>query len=137
MQHFEPGALATVMYVVVQPGLGQARVSSAGHAPPVVAAPGLAARPADVPLDVMIGHTPGRTGRRMTIVNIPAGALFCIFTDGLIARRGRPADDGLARLCEALTPQPPEAAASAVMAALAEAEPARDDIALLIMRRQP
>jgi phosphoserine phosphatase RsbU/P len=137
MQHFEPGALATVMYVVIQPGLGQARVSSAGHAPPLVAAPGLAARPADVPVDVMIGHTPGRTGRRMTIVNIPAGALFCIFTDGLIARRGRSADDGLARLCAALTPQPAEAAASAVMAALAETEPARDDIALLIMRRQP
>jgi sigma-B regulation protein RsbU (phosphoserine phosphatase) len=137
MQHFEPGALATVMYVVVQPGLGQARVSCAGHAPPVVAAPGLESRPADVPVDVMIGHTPGRTGRRMTMVSIRPGALFCIFTDGLVARRDRSAGDGLARLCHALTPQPSEAAAAAVMAALADTEPARDDIALLIMRRQP
>ena len=136
MQHFEPGALATVMYAVIQPGLARARVSCAGHIPPVVAVPGATSHVADVPVDVMIGVTPGRTGRRTTIVNIPPGTLFCIFTDGLVERRDR-ADDGVARLCEALTPQPPEAAASAVMAALTDSEPARDDIALLILRRRP
>jgi sigma-B regulation protein RsbU (phosphoserine phosphatase) len=99
--------------------------------------PGKAASVADVPVDVMIGVTPGRTGRRMTIVNIPPGTLFCIFTDGLVEHRLQPTDDGLARLCAALTPQPPEAAASAAMAALADSEPARDDIALLILRRRP
>jgi len=137
MQHFEPGALATVMYAVIQPGLARARISCAGHIPPVLAVPGATSHVADVPVDVMIGVTPGRTGRRTTIVNIPPGTLFCIFTDGLVERQDRPADDGLARLCEALTPQPPEAAASAVMAALTDSEPARDDIALLILRRQP
>ena len=137
MQHFEPGALATVMYAVIQPGLARARVSCAGHLPPVVAVPGEASHVADVPIDVMIGVTPGRTGRRMTIMNIPPGTLFCIFTDGLVERRNRSADEGLARLCEALIPQAPEAAASAVMAALTDSEPARDDIALLILRRRP
>jgi phosphoserine phosphatase RsbU/P len=137
MQYFEPGALATVMYAVVQPGLGRARVSCAGHIPPVVAEPGRKAQLADVPVDVMIGITPGRTGRRMTIVAIPPGALFCIFTDGLVERRDRPADDGLARLCKALIPQAAESAAAAVMAALSDAEPAPDDIAMLILRRQP
>jgi sigma-B regulation protein RsbU (phosphoserine phosphatase) len=137
MQYFEPGAQATVMYAVVQPGLARARVCSAGHIPPVIAAPGQAAHVADIPVDVKIGITPGRTGRRMTSVNIPAGALFCIFTDGLVDRPGRPVDDGLARLCRAVTPQPPESAAAAVMAAMADDEPARDDIALLILRRQP
>jgi len=137
MQHFEPGALATVMYAVIQPGLARARISCAGHLPPVVAVPGEASHVADVPVDVMIGVTPGRTGRRMTIMNIPLGTLFCIFTDGLVERRNRSADDGLTQLCEALTPQAPEAAASAVMAALTDSEPARDDIALLILRRRP
>ena len=137
MQHFEPGALATVMYAVIQPGLARARVSSAGHIPPVIAEPGEPARIADVPVDVMIGITPGRTGRRMTIVNIPPGALFCIFTDGLVERRDRHPDDGLARLCKALIPQPAEFAASAVMAAMADDEPAPDDIAMLILRRRP
>src|SRR5580693_9526151 len=89
MQHFEPGALATVLYAVVQPGLGRARVSSAGHIPPVIAQPGAEAQLADVPTDVMIGVTPGRTGRRTTILAIPPGALFCIFTDGLVERRDR------------------------------------------------
>jgi phosphoserine phosphatase RsbU/P len=137
MQHFEPGALATVMCVVVQPGLARARVSCAGHIPPVVAAPGQPARLADVPADVMIGVTPGRTGRRTTIVDIPPGAVFCMFTDGLIQRRTQPADDGVARLCSALVPQPAETACAAVMAALADDESARDDVALLILRRQP
>jgi phosphoserine phosphatase RsbU/P len=137
MQHFEPGATATVMYAVVQPGLARARISCAGHIPPVMAAPGNPAHVANVPVDVTIGTTPGRTGRRMTIVDIPPGTLFCMFTNGLVERRGRPVDSGLAMLCAALTPQAPERAAAAVMAALADGEPARDDIAMLILRRQP
>jgi sigma-B regulation protein RsbU (phosphoserine phosphatase) len=132
MQHFEPGATATVMYVVIQPGLARARISCAGHIPPVIAAPGNPAHVADIPVDVMIGITPGRTGRRMTTVDIRPGGLFCMFTNGLVERPGRPVDDGLARLCAALTPQAPESAAAAVMAALADGEPARDDIALLV-----
>jgi sigma-B regulation protein RsbU (phosphoserine phosphatase) len=137
IQHFEPGATATVMYAVIQPGLARVRVSCAGHIPPVMAAPGNPAQVADIPVDVMIGITPGRTGRRMTVLDIPPGALFCMFTNGLVERPGRPRDDGLARLCTALTPQPAEAAAAAVMAALADNAPAPDDIALLILRRQP
>jgi sigma-B regulation protein RsbU (phosphoserine phosphatase) len=36
-----------------------------------------------------------------------------------------------------VTAQPPDAACAAVMAALVGSEPARDDIALLMLRRQP
>jgi len=45
-------------------------------------------------------------------------------------------DDGLDRLCRAVTAQPAEAACAAVMGALVGNEPARDDIALLMVRRQ-
>jgi serine phosphatase RsbU (regulator of sigma subunit) len=103
----------------------------------VIAAPGRPAAVADVPADVMIGVTPGRTGRQMTIVEIPPGALFCLFTDGLVVRPDQPAEDGVARLCAALVPQPAETAALAVMAAMIGGEPARDDVAMLILRRQP
>ncbi len=137
MQHFEPGARATVLYAVIQPGLARARVSCAGHLPPVIAAPGRPAAVADVPADAMIGVTPGRTGRQMTIVEIPRGALFCLFTDGLVVRPDQRAEDGVARLCAALVPQPAETAALAVMAAMIGGEPARDDVAMLILRRQP
>ena len=34
MQHFELGAVATVLYAVLEPGLAHARMSSAGHIPP-------------------------------------------------------------------------------------------------------
>ena len=44
-------------------------------------------------------------------------------------------DAGLARLCRAMTAQPPEVACAAVMGALVGSEPARDDIAMLMIRR--
>jgi phosphoserine phosphatase RsbU/P len=59
------------------------------------------------------------------------------YTDGLIERRGEPIEDGLDRLCHEVAAQPPDAACAAVMAAMVGAEPARDDIALLMFRRQP
>ena len=44
MQHFEPQAMATVLYAVIDPSLEQMRVSLAGHLPPVIAEPGAASR---------------------------------------------------------------------------------------------
>jgi sigma-B regulation protein RsbU (phosphoserine phosphatase) len=70
-------------------------------------------------------------------VKIPPGTLLCFYTDGLIERPGLPVDDGLTLLCQAVTAQPPETACAAVMAALVGSQPAYDDIALLMLRRQP
>jgi serine phosphatase RsbU (regulator of sigma subunit) len=136
MQHFEPGALATVLYAVFDEGLDRAHVSSAGHLPPALAAPGQPAALADIPPGLMIGVAPD-VRRRVTSVKIPPGGLLCLCTDGLVERREYPLDVGLARLCHALPSEPPEAACAAVMAALVGAESARDDMALLIFRRQP
>jgi serine phosphatase RsbU (regulator of sigma subunit) len=72
----------------------------------------------------------------VSTVQIPPGALLCFYTDGLIERPGQLIDDGLARLCQAVTAEPPEAACAAVMGAMAGGEPARDDIALLMVRRK-
>jgi phosphoserine phosphatase RsbU/P len=136
MQHFEPGALATVLYAVIDPALETMHVSLAGHFPPVIARPGQPAELADIATGLMIGVAPDPR-RHTAAVPVPPGALLCFYTDGLIERPGEPIDDGLARLCQAVTAQPPEAACSAVMAALVGSEPARDDIALLIAQRQP
>ncbi len=136
MQHFEPGALATVLYGVFDEALDRAHISSAGHLPPVVAVPGRAAELVDIPTDLMIGVA-ADVRRRVTTVKIPPGGLLGFYTDGLVERREYPLDEGLARLCRALPAEPPEAACAAVMGALVGAEPARDDIALLIFRRQP
>jgi serine phosphatase RsbU (regulator of sigma subunit) len=134
MQHFEPDALATVLYAVIEPGLDQMHVALAGHFPPVVAYPGQPAELADIQSGVLIGLAPA-VQRPVTTVPIPPGALLCFFTDGLVERPGELIDEGLDRLCRAVTAQPPEAACAAVMGALVGNKPARDDIALLMIRR--
>ena len=39
IQHFEPAAMATVSYAVLEPATGHMHISAAGHFPPVAAAP--------------------------------------------------------------------------------------------------
>jgi serine phosphatase RsbU (regulator of sigma subunit) len=134
MQHFEPGALATVLYAVFDKELDRAHFSSAGHLPPVTASPGGHGELADVTPDLMIGIDAG-TERHVTTVKMPPGGLLCFYTDGLVERPDLPIDDGLARLCEVVVAQPPDAACAAVMAAIIGNKPARDDVALLMVRR--
>jgi phosphoserine phosphatase RsbU/P len=135
MHHFEPDALATVLYAVIDPGLDRLRICLAGHFPPVIARPGRPAELAPVAAGLLIGAAPG-TQRPTSTVQILPGTLLCFYTDGLIERPNEPIDDALARLCQAVTAEHPEAACAAVMQALIGAEPARDDIALLMVRRQ-
>jgi phosphoserine phosphatase RsbU/P len=136
MQHFEPGALATVAYAVFDPGMVRVRICLAGHYPPVVAVPGQPAELAGVAPGLLIGAAPG-VQRRATTLEITPGTLVCLYTDGLIERRNQTIDDGLDRLCQAVTAQSPDAACAAVMAALVGSGPVRDDIALLMIRRSP
>ena len=135
MQHFEPDALATVLYAVIDPALDQMQVSLAGHFPPVMARPAQPAELVRAPAGLMIGVNPAAQ-RQVTAVPIPPGALLCFYTDGLIERPGQLIDDGLERLLRVLTAESPEAVCSVVMGALVGDVPARDDIALLILRRQ-
>jgi serine phosphatase RsbU (regulator of sigma subunit) len=136
MQHFEADAMATVLYAVIDPGLDRMDICLAGHFPPVIAYPGQPAELASVPVGLIIGIA-DPAPRPVTSLPIPPGALLCFYTDGLIERRGELIDDGLARLCRAVTVQPAEDACVTVMHELVGNGPARDDIALLMLRRQP
>jgi phosphoserine phosphatase RsbU/P len=136
MQHFEPGAMATVAYAVLDQVLERMDICLAGHYPPVMATPGQPAELADIPTNLLIGAAP-QARRTPATIAITPGTLACFFTDGLIERRGQTIDHGLERLCQAVVAQPPDAACAAVMAAMVGAEPARDDIALLMFWRQP
>ena len=84
----------------------------------------------------MIGVDPG-IRRRVTTVKVPPGTLLCFYTDGLVERPEIPLDEGLAKLCQAVTAEPPESVCASVMAAMVGTESARDDIALLVFRREP
>ena len=133
MRHFEPDALATVLYAVIDTAHEQMRLCLAGHFPPVIAPPGRPAEPVRAAAGLMIG-VGGGARRPVTTVTLPPGALLCFFTDGLIERPGEVIDDGLARLCQVVTAQHPEVASAAAMAALIGSEPARNDVALLMIR---
>ena len=124
MQHFEPDALATVLYAVFDPALDQVRVCMAGHFPPVIALPGQPAELASIATGLMIGVSPD-TPRRVTTLPIPAGALLCFYTDGLIERPGQMIDDGLERLRRVVVAQPPEAVCAEVMGELVGRGPRR------------
>lgn len=136
IQHFEPGALATVLCAVFEPDLGRVTICSAGHLPPVVASPGRAAEIADVPAGLLIGAARG-TRRQAATFEITPGSVFCFYTDGLIERRGQLIDQGMACLCQLVSAEPPEAACATVMAALVGNEAATDDVAVLMIRCQP
>ena len=134
MQHFEPNAMATVLYAVTDPALDRMHISLAGHLPPIVAGPGKPAELADVVPGLMIGVAPG-TRRRTTTLNLTPGTLLCFYTDGLVERPAETLDEGLARLCQAVAAAAPETACAKVMGAVVGREEARDDIALLMFRR--
>jgi serine phosphatase RsbU (regulator of sigma subunit) len=70
-------------------------------------------------------------------LEIAPGTLLCFFTDGLVERRSHPIEARLARLCQAVTAEPPDVACATVMGALVGSERVLDDIALLMVRRQP
>jgi sigma-B regulation protein RsbU (phosphoserine phosphatase) len=136
MQHFEPGALATVLYAVLDPALDRAYLSSAGHLAPVTAVPGHEAELVDIAPGLMIG-VDARARRRVTTVKIAHGAVMCLYTDGLVERREYPLDEGQARLCGAVGATAPEQVCASAMGALVGNATARDDIALVVLRRLP
>ena len=136
MQHFEPGALATVSYAVFSPGLDSMQICLAGHYPPVVALPGQPGALAEIPPCLLIGAAPD-ANRRTTSLTVSPGMLICFYTDGLVERRREPIEDRLALLCQAVRAAPPEAACARIMAELVGAEQPRDDIALVALRRKP
>jgi phosphoserine phosphatase RsbU/P len=136
IQYFEPDAMATVLYAILEPGSGRLRVSSAGHFAPVLAIPGQPAAPSVIEVDAPIGVADAAR-RRVSVLDLPPGTLACFYTDGLVERRDRPLDDGIARLCAAIRGTSPEDACVSVMRALIGSERVRDDVAVVMLHRAP
>ena len=146
-QYFEPNAMATVLYGLYTPETGDFTVSSAGHLPPVLAAPGGQAALLPLRPDPPIG-TADDPRRGSATFFIPPGALLCCFTDGLVERRGQVLDQGLDTLAATLgkliaagqgaTTEPvAEDACAEIMRALVGSTAAQDDIAVLVLSRPP
>ena len=136
MQYFEGEVMATVSYAQLDPASGRLRISSAGHFPPVIAAPGRHGVLAEIAVDAPIGVADAFR-RQVTTLALVSGAVLCFFTDGLVERRNKPLDDYITLLCETVLPAPPESVCASVMGALVGSGHSGDDIALLILRWQP
>jgi phosphoserine phosphatase RsbU/P len=137
--HFEGGAMATVSYAVIDPGRDQARLALAGHLPPILALSGEQAAQPDLPAGPPVGFPDVRRSYRRSypgsVLKLPAGAVLCLFTDGLVERRNATIDEGLARLRVAVTAASPEFVCAQIMASLVGRDPVADDVALLAVRR--
>ena len=134
MQYFEAGdVMATVSYAVLDKDSGQLAISSAGHLPPVIAAPGQRGAMAEIAVDLPIGVADAAR-RQVTTLALAPGAVLCLFTDGLVERRDKPIDDGITLLCQTVTPGPPEDVCVSVMRAMVGRQYPGDDIALLVLR---
>jgi sigma-B regulation protein RsbU (phosphoserine phosphatase) len=136
MQYFEDDVMATVSYTVLDPVSGTLRMSSAGHYPPVIAAAGERGTLAEIAVDAPIGVADAPR-RQVTTLTLTPGSVLCFYTDGLVERRNRPVDEGLALLCETVTAKPPERLCVTVMGAMVGREHPGDDIALLTLRWHP
>jgi sigma-B regulation protein RsbU (phosphoserine phosphatase) len=122
-------------YAVLDPASGQLQISSAGHFPPVIAVAGRRSVLAEIAVDAPIGVADAAR-RQVTTLDLVSGAVLCFFTDGLVERRDEPLDDGMARLCAAVRPGPPEKVCISVMGAMVGSGHPGDDIALLVLRWQ-
>lgn len=136
VKYFEHDVMATVLCAMVAPSHEQFLLSSAGHPPPILAREDLTAIVLEAPADLPLGIDATRP-RRTTSFSLPTESSVTFYTDGLIERRGSSIDDGLARLCGAVTTGDPDKACASVMSAMVGSETAQDDIALLVMSRGP
>ena len=130
VQVFEPDALATVAYAVLDPDLTDLTISSAGHLSPIITAPGQPTQIVKIDPDLPVGAYRGSPRHNTRVRLDPGGCLF-LYTDGLIERRGRLPADGLNILVGALSSAPADTLCTMAMAALIGDQAATDDVAVL------
>ncbi|MGY3340324.1 serine phosphatase RsbU (regulator of sigma subunit)/anti-sigma regulatory factor (Ser/Thr protein kinase) [Streptomyces filamentosus] len=125
---------ATCLYAVYDPVSRRCSLASAGHVPPTVVTPSktsgaLPEVPIGPPLG--LGGLPFETSE----FELPEDSLLVLYTDGLIAGRGRDVDRGLATLHDVLgsAPDSLEEVCDRLLAALLPDRPS-DDVALLVAR---
>jgi chemotaxis family two-component system sensor kinase Cph1 len=136
-------ALATVLVgrLVPDPAAGGARLrwASAGHLPPLVAAPDGTVRALTTPRAGLLLGVDVDAVRSEQEAQLDAGSTLLLYTDGLVERRDQVFDDGVARLAAELAElreRPVEEVCDEVLDRLL-ADGAEDDVALVAVRLHP
>jgi phosphoserine phosphatase RsbU/P len=144
IMHFEPGAMATVVYAVSEPPYRSIRIACAGHFLPIHVAAGGEISQVDIPVDLPLGVDLD-FARSSGTLEIGPGSSLVLFTDGLVERRSTSTargadvfetiDTALVQLRRLLGPGSAETMASRVLDSMLTIEPPSDDVALLVVRR--
>jgi serine phosphatase RsbU (regulator of sigma subunit)/anti-sigma regulatory factor (Ser/Thr protein kinase) len=130
--------MATLIYVVVDPGAGELRWVNAGHPPPLLLSdtglPQFLEGGSTVPLGVL----PFPEFEEVT-VDIDQGATIVLYTDGLVERPGEHIDTGLDRLAEVVRDGvgDPQQLCDLLLYRLVPEGGAPDDVALLTLQTIP
>ena len=124
---------ATCVYAVYDPVSRRCSLARAGHPPPALVTPDGVVSFLDLPAGPPLGL--GLLPFESTEIELPAGSVLALYTDGLIESRDRDIDLGFDRLRRALARKEPslETACDNVLADVLADGPA-DDVALLIAR---
>jgi PAS domain S-box-containing protein len=128
----DPRVMATVVYLVFDPGSGLVRLANAGHLPPLQAGPGGSTQYLDQGRSLPLGVRPATAYIEAEYVLEP-GSTLLLYTDGLVERRGVLLDHGLRRLarCVSTGHDGLEVLCDRVLRELAPA--GEDDVALLAL----
>lgn len=133
-----PGAQCTTAFcAVLSPDTGELVYSSAGHPPPIMVHADGTARILDAAGTIALGVRTewARPEARLTI---PARATLLLYTDGLVERRRRPLDQGIAEAIELVRDGGAAALedlATRIMSGLNPGGGYPDDVALLLYRQ--
>ncbi|MBV9448864.1 MAG: SpoIIE family protein phosphatase [Streptosporangiaceae bacterium] len=124
---------ATCLYAVYDPVSRRCCLARAGHPVPALVTPDGAVSFLDLPAGPPLGL--GGLPFESTEIELPAGSILALYTDGLIESRYQDIDLGFERLRRALARQEPslETTCDNVLKAVLPDHPA-DDVALLVAR---
>jgi serine phosphatase RsbU (regulator of sigma subunit) len=130
VRHVAPEHTASVVAGYFDPASRRLTWAQAGHPPPVLVRDTWA-RPVDPPPGILLGA--GSAPYQAATLALYPGDLLLLYSDGLIERRDRSIDDGLATLANAAHGiADPEELVSAVLSALGTTDP-EDDTCLVAL----
>ena len=131
--------MATLLVAVHEPATRKLCYASAGHLPPAIRGADGTVTFLEEGRGLPLCASEGATYREAEAC-LPAGALLCLYTDGLVERRGESLDVGLGRLERELSTtlgDDLEAEADRLVVRLLDDTVQVDDVALLMLRPHP
>jgi serine phosphatase RsbU (regulator of sigma subunit) len=131
VHHVDPEHTASVMAGYFDPRSRMLTWAQAGHPPPLLVR-GAEAHPLTTPAGILLGA--GRDGYQEASLFLEPGDLLLLYSDGLIERRDRSLEEGLATLTGAAAGiNDPGRIIDAVLAALGSTDP-EDDTCVVALR---